>query len=182
MWALLLGLSGCTFRDACDTATEDCLSATAGEKYDGEVAIEQVGWGCCAAGEVGRCAAAGEYWYDVVTRGRMGKATLSVRDAGPSAWTEQHNLPRIGFDPYGWWEDRYLELTIADTGACEQLSECASDWEAGRNTLFPCAAEWTDGRMTFWLRVYDPGGRLVRCVGWGRDPEAQLGCTRWEGG
>ena len=191
--ALVLGggLSGCSGQ-TCDPTVEDCGTQTAGAAYDGAVGIKLVTVGCCNEGDGPACNAGSRWWYDVVLEGRAASATIEIAEiisSGRSTWRETHSIPQYSADEQGYWEDRYLEIPVADTADCPSLRECSSRYLDGVRTLFVCpdddradtaAPEALD--LTWALRVVDSvDTALETCLAWGASPQLVSRCTPWEG-
>lgn len=162
-------LGGCA-DDACDPALEDCAAATQAGDWSGTVSAELITQGCDED----------QRWVDALLAGSAAAASLEMVafDADDSVlWSERHALPVFDEDPQGWWQDRYLALTVADTSACATRDDCAGRYENGRSTLFACA----DTDVTLVLRVTDALDSTVRrCWAWGDRTDLVAGCTTWE--
>jgi len=179
---LLIGAGGCGSGDTCDTAVDVCTSVDNTEAYSGDLQISEVRWACCDA-EVNPECASSWFWYDVVTAGTPGRTTLIIAEVSQLAdgkpWVEQHELPSADSDPDGYWDDRYAELTIADTSSCSSLRDCEDKYATGVSTLFPCSEAWTDASMAWAVRVYAADSvTSSHCVAWGA--ETPLGCEAWD--
>ena len=143
----LVGAAGCGSTRVCNPALERCDAHQGGEVFSGDAAPASLRWGCCAAGDSG-CAAGGAWWLDLWSDGTLSAATWTLIDASSpfQSWAEVHPVGLHSRDPDGWWENRYLELAIAD-GPCTPPAQCAEAYTPARVTAFPCrsvdALPWT---------------------------------------
>lgn len=177
----LLGwsLPGCTDADECDPTVDVCDSVDGTELYDGALAVDEVRWQCCDP-ELNEACSAAWYWYDVITVGIPAETRVEVVDEGGGSWSEEHLLESQATDPDGWWDNPYVELDVADTSDCTELSDCADRFEAGSSTLFPCTEAWTEERMTWTVSVFAEGNPdRVHCVTWGEGASDAEGCEVW---
>ena len=179
---LLLGAGGCGTGDTCDTAVDVCTSVDNTEAYDGDLEISEVRWACCDAASNPECDSSW-FWYDVITDGIPSRTTLIIAEtdkvADSKRWVEMHEMPSADSDPDGYWDDRYLELAVADTSSCSSLRDCEDQYQAGVATLFPCSETWTVDNMAWAVRVYEANSATTaHCVAWGA--ETPLGCEAWD--
>lgn len=185
------GLLGCSGQD-CDPTVEDCGTQSTGADFDGEMGIALVTVGCCNAGDSPACASAARWWFDVVLHGQASSATIEIAEiisSGRSTWRETHAIPQYAADNQAYWEDRYLELPVANTADCPRLRECSSRYLNGVRTLFPCpsgvsadTAQAPDLDLTWALRVVDAADSSKEtCLAWGASPALVSRCTVWEG-
>lgn len=162
----LASAAGCGSTRVCNPALERCDAHQGGEVFSGEAAPASLRWGCCTAGEPA-CDAAGAWWFDLWSDGTLSAATWTLIDASSPflAWSEVHPVGLHSRDPDGWWENRYIELVIAD-GACTPPAQCADAYAAARVTAFPCrptdALPWT-----FRVDVEDRSGEPLTCLSFG---------------
>jgi len=165
----LAAAAGCA-DETCDPELEDCADARQAGDWDGTVSAELISDGCDND----------QRWVDALLAGSASAASLEMAafDVDDRVlWSERHALPIFDEDPQGWWQDRYLELAVADTSACDAREDCADRFENGVSTVFSC--EDTD--VTSVLRVTDALDRSVRrCWTWGSRTDLVPGCTTWE--
>jgi hypothetical protein len=120
-----------------------CDSAGCDEPFTGIARIDDFGWGCEAS----------TWWYDVYTIGLVGSATVDVQD---EQIAERHSLVEKASDPYGYWDEWYIELAMVE-----------DEYESGVSTGFVCSDE---KRLTFKVAVTDTDGGALPCVAYGADP------------
>jgi hypothetical protein len=165
----LAGATGCA-EEACDPEVEDCSTAREAGDWDGTVSAELISHGCDDD----------QRWVDAMLAGSASVASLEMAafDSDDRVlWSERHALPIFDEDPQGWWQDRYLALTVADTSDCASLDACADRFDNGVSTLFSC----DDTDVTLVLRLTDALDTTVRrCWTWGSRPDLVSGCTTWE--
>lgn len=184
---VLLGLCGlalaCQDQD-CDPSVEDCGVTAGGDAYGGPVVLRSLHSGCSDRTR----------FFDIVFDGSVFAASveLAETDGEVVAWSERHKVPVFAEDPLGWWQNRYVELAVADLDGCEDdRAACADRYENGVSTLFSCttedslrdsgaASEWAwsvSGVVRYRL---DAAGGELRCVSFGPHADAVPDCTPWE--
>lgn len=178
---VLPALGSCASDDGCDPALDDCESVDDNAAFTGDLRVAEVRWWCCDPETNPECQSSW-YWYDVITDGVPAEARLSILEESGEAtsWSEEHLLPSQAADPDAYWDDRYVELGIADTSACGSLSECSSSFQTGVATLFPCTEGWTKEKMTWTVSLYEEGQETAaHCVSWGAGATDAEGCEVW---
>ena len=173
----MLGMSSCTDPSICDTGGV-CDVAAESSNYTGETTFSGVQSGCCRATDDTRCPENSTYWYDIATTGHPDKAVVTAILRGPQMWSERHTLPVHLSDEEGFWQNRYLELDIADTSQCETRSERGDSYIPGVTTLFPCT-NVTTSAMTWSIAIYDKA-QQIGCAAWGAELSLFPECEAWE--
>jgi hypothetical protein len=142
---MALVLWSCAGDGSCDSAA---CSGT--PRWTGTARLDDFGWGCEGS----------SWWYDVYTVGLTGSATIDVRLDDATA--EKHPLAERASDPYGHWDEWYVELAVVP-----------KTYSPGRKTGFACADEKD---LTFKVSVTDTDGSPLPCNAYGADPSLFSEC------
>ena len=178
--------SGCS-TGRCDPTTEDCGEDAENRSYAGPMALRSVVASCVG----------GQRALDLVLDGAAASASVAFvsHDAeGIETWSERHRVPVASADDAGWWQARWLTLSVADTTGCATLAACGGRYSPGERTLFACSdteeAADTAGdsgqasevpALTVVLDLVDAADRDREvCYTWGDVSGASSGCLPWE--
>lgn len=145
---MLLVLWSCGSERSCDTAGCD------EDHWRGTARLDDFGWGCEAS----------TWWYAVYTLGLTGSATVDIRESGSDPLSEQHSLEERAADPYGYWDEWYVELAIVPRD---------DNYAPGSETRFGCGDE---NGLTFKVAVTDTEGDPLPCKAYGADPSVFSEC------
>ena len=175
---VLVQLSGCGVGTNCAPPNRLCKSIDGrSSRYSGAPSLERVSVECCD-GETapdGTCEGTGEWWGNLQLEGTASRAVLTVLVESPEEWTETHTIPLLDRDPYGHWEIRYTEWTIANTSSCDSYEACSDLYQSSTNSLVQCTE--TLARTRFVIEIYDGETTPADCVTWGAVyPRPPAGC------
>ncbi len=172
MGSLAAGVGGCSTQAACNPAVEVCDGAQGGRVFSGDESIRQVQAGCCRPlDEDPHCGAQGTWWYSLYIDGSVRGATVQVTQEESLVGgrvEESHSLPVDQRDPDGFWEQRYLELSVVDDEQCQRPAACADDARINISTAFSCVED-AEERWHWRVSLTDRNGDEVACATWGVD-------------
>ena len=172
----VLPLTSCGVGTNCAPPNRSCGSVEGrSTRYAGSPTIQRVSAECCDAttAPAGTCNFPGEWWGSVQLEGTATRVVLTVLVESADQWSEAHTLPLVDRDPYGHWEARYAEWTIANTTDCDTYEDCADRYQSTVSSLLSCTEPLS--RTRFVLEIYDGSSTPEDCVTWGsvfpRPPE-----------
>ncbi len=173
--ALLGATPGCSAEEECDTGDGSCNASEEINTFTDEPSVHALTASCCQPNSGSYCSDGPLFWVDLFTIGQISAATVRV-EKRHTEWNEEHAIPVIDEDQEGFWQDRYLQLSVADTQGCTDLADCASLYVSGETTLFSCSGV---DELTWAIELYEPDDVSLGCLTWGLDTSLFPECETW---